>query len=118
MAPPANQATTSPTSDLQEPQPLPARVAFITAVTVLQPPATAWPMAALVTPLQLQTWLSAGISSSVTAWGGAPRSNISDSRSSGSGLSRSKACIRKAALEMSPIRMPPTRRPSRTISFL
>ena len=73
---------------------MPARVAFITAAAVRAPPATQAPMAALLTPLQLQTCASAGISSSVTFCGGAPRSNNRLSRSSGNGLSRSKACMR------------------------
>jgi hypothetical protein len=47
-----------------------------------------------VTPLQLQTCISAGISSSVIFWLGVPRSNSSESRSSGSGASRSKHCIK------------------------
>src|SRR3954453_17232765 len=67
------------------------QVAFITYVAVRLPAATPLPMPALVTPLQLHTWVSGGISSSVTFCGGAPRSNSSDTRSSGSLLSRSKA---------------------------
>ena len=62
---------------------MPARVAFITALAVRLPPATQAPIAPLVTPLQLHTCVSAGISSSVTFCGGAPRSNNSESRSSG-----------------------------------
>jgi hypothetical protein len=45
-------------------------------------------------PLQLQTWVAAGISSSVTFSDGAPMSKRSESRSSGRGVLRSKACIR------------------------
>ena len=73
---------------------MPARVADITAFGVRAPPATQAPIAALVTPLQLQTCASAGISSSVTFCAGVPRSNSSDRRSSGNGESRSKACIK------------------------
>ncbi len=73
---------------------MPARVAAITPLALRLPAVTQAPIAPLVTPLQLQTWVSAGISSSVTFSPGVPRSNSRDSRSSGSGESRSKACIR------------------------
>ena len=73
---------------------MPARVASITPVALRTPPATQDAIAALVTPLQLHTCISGGISSIVTFWLGVPRSNSSESRSSGSGASRSKHCIR------------------------
>ena len=73
---------------------MPARVASITALVVLRPDFTQAPIASLVTPLQLQTCWSAGISSSVTFCDGVPRSNSNPRRSSGKGLSRSNACIR------------------------
>jgi hypothetical protein len=79
---------------LQEPQPLPARVAFMTPGALRTPPATQAAMVDLVTPLQLHTCISAGIWSMVIFWLGAPRSNNSDSRSAGSGVSRSKHCMR------------------------
>src|ERR1700712_3112767 len=47
-SPPANQATRSETNPLHDPQPLPARVAFITAGKLRLPPATQLPIAALV----------------------------------------------------------------------
>jgi hypothetical protein len=67
---------------------VPARVACMTALLVRLPAATQAPSAALVTPLQLQTCMSAGISSIVIFWFGEPRSNRRDRRSSGNGASR------------------------------
>ena len=49
---------------------MPARVASITAGALRLPAATQAPIAALVTPLQLHTCISAGISSSVIFWPG------------------------------------------------
>src|ERR1700730_9213817 len=60
-----NHRTTPATKVLQEPQPLPARVASVTTLVVRLSAATQAPSAALVTPLQLQTCMSAGISSIV-----------------------------------------------------
>ena len=74
--------------------------------------------ARLVTPLQLHTCVSGLISRKVICLAGAPMSKSSWSRSSGSGVLRSNDCIRYGALLMSPRRMPPTSRPSRTMSFL
>src|SRR6266851_4355089 len=54
-APSAAHSTICATRDLQEPQPLPARVASITPVTVLMPSWTAETSVDLLTPLQLQT---------------------------------------------------------------
>jgi hypothetical protein len=48
------------------------------------PAATQAPIAPLVTPLQLHTCISAGISSSVIFCEGVPRSNSNESRSLGS----------------------------------
>ena len=50
---------------------MPARVWSITAVTLLQPPATAPQMASLLTPLQLHTWVSSGRSATPTSAAGA-----------------------------------------------
>jgi len=118
MAPPQYQPTSSETKPLQAPQPAPARVAIITDLRVRCPAATDAPIIALETPLQLQTWASAGISSNVTFLLGPPRSNSNDKRSSGSAVLRSNACIKKPTLSRSPIMMAPTRRPLRMISFL
>jgi len=101
--------TISATIALQEPQPMPARVTSITALAFRFPAFTQATSVPLLTPLQLQTCVSARISSSVTFWLGVPRSNSSDNRSSGSGLSRSKhwrgvigkACISSAFLPRS-----------------
>jgi len=97
---------------------MPARVASITVFSVRLPAVTQPLMAPLVTPLQLQTCMFCGISS-IVAWAeGAPMSNNRLSRSSGSGVLRSKACVRYGALLMSPSKMLPSRRPLRMISFL
>src|SRR6266851_878714 len=93
-SPPQNHSTTSLTIDLHDPHPIPARVASITALVLRLPAATQAPIALLVTPLQLHTCASAGNSSSVILALGVPKSNNSDKRSSGSGESLSKACIR------------------------
>src|SRR3954454_12140153 len=50
-APPAAHSTICATRDLQEPQPLPARVVSIAAPTVRAPASTASARARLVTPL-------------------------------------------------------------------
>ena len=72
----------------------------------------------LDTPLQLQTCASSAISAAPCLGRRPPMSNSSSTRSSGSGRSRSNACVRYATLLMSPSRMAPTSRPLRTISFL
>jgi hypothetical protein len=82
------------TSDLHDPQPLPARVASMTPPTLLQPPATTSQIAALETPLQLHTCESAGISATPTSSAPSERSTSSRIRSSGSGAPRSKAWVR------------------------
>src|SRR5215207_10552161 len=66
-SPSAAHSTICLTSDLQEPQPLPARVLSMTAPTLPQPSATAPQIAPLVTPLQLHTCVVAGISATPTS---------------------------------------------------
>ena len=87
---------------------MPARVLSITLLTVLQPPLTAPQMSPLETPLQLQICASSASSATPTSSVGPPRSNISSTRSAGSGSPRSKACCRKATLRLSPSRVAPT----------
>ena len=105
--PPAAHSTTSMTCALQEPQPLPARVAAMTPRSVRSPRATHARIAPLVTPLQLQICASSGSSATLTSVGGPPRSNSSDTRSSGSTVPRSKACMRNETLRMSPSSVAP-----------
>ena len=92
---------------------MPARVRSMTAPTLPQPSATAPQMAPLVTPLQLQTWLSAGISATPTSSAPSERSTSSRIRSSGSAVPRSKAWVRKATLRVSPSSVAPTSLSSR-----
>ena len=84
--PPAAHSTICATSDLHEPQPLAARVASITPVTDLTPPATVAAIVFLVTPLQLQICVWSSNSAADTSAGGPPRSNSSRIRSCGSGI--------------------------------
>ena len=65
-SPPRSHRTGSRTKLLPEPQPLPARVVSMTALVLRLPELTQAAIAALVTPLQLQTCMPAGISSIVT----------------------------------------------------
>src|SRR6476659_6783723 len=83
-APSAAHSTTCPTSSLHDPQPLPALVFAITPVTDVVPSRTHATSAPLLTPLQLHTCASSASSATPTATSGVPRSNMSDTRSSGS----------------------------------
>jgi hypothetical protein len=93
-APSAAHSTICVTSALQDPQPLPALVCAITPLSEAVPDFTHEAMSPLLTPLQLQTWASSASSAAPTAALGAPMSNSSCTRSSGSGRPRSKACMR------------------------
>src|SRR4051794_29132916 len=117
-SPPAAHSTICWTRLLQVPQPLPARVLSITPLTVLQPPCTVSTSVCLLTPLQLQTWACGSSSAALTSAGGPPRSNISDTRSSGSARPRSNACIRNATFLTSPTSVAPTSRSSRMMMLL
>ncbi len=117
-APPAAHSTTWQTSSLQDPQPLPALVLAITPVTEVSPPRTQATSAPLDTPLQLHTWASSASSATPTPTSGVPMSNISDTRSSGSGSPLSKACVRNDTLDTSPTSVAPTSFPSRITTVL
>ena len=93
-SPPQAHSITSDTMLLHDPQPMPARVASITAFGERLPFFTHATRAPLLTPLQLQTCVSGGISSMDICFEGAPISNKSANRSSGKGVLRSKACVR------------------------
>src|SRR5215204_1204369 len=112
-SPSAAHSTICLTSDLQEPQPLPARVRSMTSPTLLQPPATAPHRSPFDTPLQLHTWESAGISATPTCSAPSERSTSSRIRSSGRGAPRSNAWVRKATLRVSPSSVAPTSLSSR-----
>src|SRR4051812_44644353 len=115
---PAAHSTIWLTRLLHEPQPLPARVAFITPGTVFVPERTQDTSAPLLTPLQLQTCASSASSDTPTSAAGDPRSNISPIRSAGSGRPRSNAWIRNATLPTSPSRVAPISRSSRITTLL
>jgi hypothetical protein len=61
---PAADSTMRSTRSLQPPQPVPARVAVAISCSVRLPEVTHESMSALLTPLQLQTWVSGASSSS------------------------------------------------------
>ena len=97
---------------------MPARVADITPSTEVWPSATQRAIAPLLTPLQLHTCASSANSAAPVAASGVPRSNISETRSGGSGSPRSKACIKNATLLTSPTRVAPISLSSRTTTVL
>jgi hypothetical protein len=102
---------------LHEPQPVPARVASQTALSVRQPPRSAPTMAPFETPLQLQIWASSGRSAAESGACDSPTGKSSDARESGSGVLRSNSCCSAGAALVSPSRMAPASLPSRTISL-
>ncbi|MEA2137893.1 MAG: hypothetical protein QOG56_1043 [Solirubrobacteraceae bacterium] len=93
-------------------------MAAATALIVRAPSRTQARIAPFVTPLQLHTWTSSASSATLVAGGGAPRSNSNETRSSGSTMPRSKACMRNDTLPTSPSSVAPTSLPSRTITHL
>ena len=106
------------TTDLHDPQPLPARVFAITPATLSSPSATHPVSAPLETPLQLQTCAESSISSAPLASLGPARENSSSTRSSGSGNPRSKLWVRNATFSTSPSSVAPTSLPPRTTTDL
>jgi hypothetical protein len=98
---PAADSTMRSTRSLQPPQPVPARVAVAISCSVRLPEVTHESMSALLTPLQLQTWVSGASSSSRSSVRGWARSNSSDAR-----LWKHAAVVQRLGQERHPVQIP------------
>ena len=101
-APPAAHSTIWPTNSLHEPQPLPALVFAITPATDVSPSCTQATSARLVHAVAVAHLSVVGQFGDPDRHVGVPMSNISDTRSSGSGSPLSNACVRNDTLLTSP----------------
>src|SRR4029453_3929874 len=117
----SSSVTMVESSLMQEPQPVPALVHFLTSGTVVQECSVTaertWP---LVTLWQLQTTASSGRAEEPSGTGGpAPAGGARDRGGTGSGLRVPASGRSEEYASASPTRMPPSRAPSAvTTSFL